>query len=72
MRNVALVLFVLAVSCEAFAYWGLSTVAGRSAFDEMAGMIPLAAAVFGVLLTVGSVVAYWRGGRVVVGRGKSE
>lgn len=60
MRNAALVLLVLALACEAFAYWGLSTVPGRRAFDEMAGMIPLAAAVLGGFLALGSAFAFWR------------
>jgi hypothetical protein len=61
MHSVSLLLFALAVSCEAFAYWGLSTVPGRRAFDEMAGMIPLAAAVLGALLAVAGAFAFWRG-----------
>jgi hypothetical protein len=60
MRSAAWVLFALAIACEAFAYWGLSTVAGQQAFDEMAGMIPFAAAVLGALLCVVSALAWWR------------
>ena len=51
----------LAVACEAFAFWGLTTAAGRHAFDEMAGMIPLAASGLGVLFGLGALVAWWRG-----------
>ena len=36
MRTAAWLLSALAVACEAFGYWGLNTVAGRRAFDEMA------------------------------------
>jgi len=60
MRNIALVFFALALGCEVFAYWGLSTVSGRRAFDEMAGMIPLAVGVAGVLFAIGSLIAWWR------------
>lgn len=60
MRNAALILFALAIACEAFAYWGLSTAPGRRAFDEMAGMIPVAAAVLGAFLGLGSAFAFWR------------
>ena len=60
MRYSALILFVLAMTCEAFAYWGLSTAAGRHAFDEMAGMIPFAASLIGALLALGAVVSFWR------------
>jgi hypothetical protein len=38
-----------------FGYWGLNTVAGRARFDEMAGIIPLAAmAGAGLLAVVGA------------------
>jgi hypothetical protein len=60
MRNAALVLFALAIACEAFAYWGMSTVQGQHAFDEMAGIVPFAAAVLGALLVVGAAFALWR------------
>lgn len=51
---------VLMKSDEAFAYWGLYTVSGRRTFDEMAGMVPLAAAPAGVFFAVCAVVASWR------------
>ena len=40
----------LAIALAAFAAWGLYTQAGLHAFDEMAGMIPCAAAVLSGLL----------------------
>ena len=63
MRTASLILFALALACEALAWWGLRTVGGQHAFDEMAGMIPLAAAAFGALLAVASAVAWWRSAR---------
>ena len=54
------ILTIAAIACEVFSYWGLSTVSGRSAFDEMAGMIPLAAAPAGLCFAAGAVVAWWR------------
>jgi hypothetical protein len=60
MRSAAWALSTLAIACEAFAYWGLETVAGRQAFDEMAGMIPFAAAVLGALFCLVSAWAWWR------------
>ena len=60
MRIIALVLLVLAIACETFAYWGMSTASGRRAFDEMAGMVPLAAAVAGALFVVVAAVVWWR------------
>lgn len=53
-------LLALAISCEAFAYWGLKTVAGRAAFDEMAGIIPLAAAPLGVCFAAVALLLWWR------------
>ncbi len=55
-----LVLVVLGVAGLAFCWWGLSTVPGRRAFDEMAGMIPLAAGAAGALLLLAAVAAWWR------------
>jgi hypothetical protein len=50
VRIVAGVLAALGVALLAFGWWGLETVAGRQAFDEMAGMIPFGAEVLGVVL----------------------
>jgi len=61
MRNTAIILVALALACEAFAYWGLNTISGRHAFDEMAGMIPLAAAVLGLVLAAVSALVFKRG-----------
>jgi hypothetical protein len=60
MRTAALNLIALAVACEAFGYWGLHTLAGRRAFDEMAGMIPLAAMGLGAVFAVAAAFAFWR------------
>lgn len=60
MRSAAFVLLALAIACEAFAWWGLGTVPGRQAFDEMAGMIPYAAAALGALFALASAFAWWR------------
>jgi uncharacterized protein (DUF697 family) len=59
MNIAVIVLLILAVACEVFAYWGMNTVAGRRAFDEMAGIIPFAAGVFGGLLAACAVLAWW-------------
>lgn len=53
-------LLAIAVACEAFAYWGLNTVAGRAAFDEMAGIIPLAAAPLGLCFALAALLLWWR------------
>ena len=42
MKPASIVCALAGIACELFAYWGLNTVRGRRAFDEMAGMIPLA------------------------------
>ena len=65
MRIVAGFLAALGAALLAFGYWGLETVAGRQAFDEMAGMIPFGAQVLGALLFILAaliaVVHWWRG-----------
>lgn len=63
MKITAIVLMFLAIACEVFSYWGLNTIAGRQAFDEMAGIIPLAAGLLGALLAVSAVVVWWFGRR---------
>ena len=65
MRVAQFAFAVLALACEAFAYWGLTTTSGRRAFDEMAGMIPFAAGCAGVLFAVFALVAWWRARRAL-------
>lgn len=60
MKPASIVCAFAGIACELFAYWGLNTVRGRRAFDEMAGMIPLAAAPAGVGLLVLAAVLWWR------------
>jgi hypothetical protein len=60
MRIAPLVFVGLALASEAFAWWGLTTTSGRRAFDEMAGMIPLAAGAIGVVFALAALVAWWR------------
>ncbi len=64
MRYLPLILLAAAVACLAFAYWGLATPAGRRAYDEMAGMIPMAAALAGAAFGLAAIaiwiVRWWR------------
>lgn len=59
MGIAAAILFVLAVACEAFGYWGLNTVDGQHAYDEMAGIVPFASAVAGWILAAIAVLLLW-------------
>ena len=59
MRTLAYPLCIAAFGCAAFSYWGLNTVAGRRAFDEMAGIIPLAAGVLSAPLLLLAVFLWW-------------
>ncbi|MBV9879173.1 MAG: hypothetical protein JO180_01700 [Gemmatirosa sp.] len=65
MRTAA-VIGGLGVALLLFAAWGTRTAAGRRAFDEMAGMIPLGAGLLGALLVVAAAGAWlvhrWRAG----------
>lgn len=63
MRTLSLTLLALALACEAFAYWGLHTQAGRRSFDEMAGMVPLAVGAAGVPLALCALAVWWRSRR---------
>jgi hypothetical protein len=60
MRNAPTVLLASALVCFGFSYWGVNTISGRAAFDEMAGMIPLAAAPCGVVLLLAAAVQWFR------------
>lgn len=64
MRQIAIGLLIAAGVLGAFGYWGISTVSGRQRFDEMAGMIPMAAAALAVLMALGAaillLVNYWK------------
>jgi len=63
MRILSFVLLIGALACCTFAYWGLETPSGRQAYDEMAGMVPMAAGVAGVIFFVAA-VAIWFWGRI--------
>ncbi|WP_426956271.1 hypothetical protein [Muricoccus radiodurans] len=63
MHNAAVALLVLSALAAGFAYWGLETAAGRQHFDEMAGIIPFAAALASVLLALLAALAAWLGRR---------
>ena len=69
MRTTSLLLAFLAVACAVFAVWGLGTVAGRHAFDEMAGIVPLASGAFSVLLALCALLAWWRHARLRMVKG---
>ena len=60
MRTTSFVLAALAVVCGAFSYYGLGTAAGRRQFDEMAGILPLAAGAGAALFAIGGLLAWWR------------
>lgn len=61
MRVSSIFLLVAALACFGFSYWGLNTVPGRAAFDEMAGIIPLAATPAGFLLLICAAVLWFKG-----------
>ena len=59
MRILAYLLILAGIGSEAFAWWGLATPAGRRAYDEMDGIIPLTAMPAGLLLIVAGVALLW-------------
>lgn len=64
-RVVSAACLVLAISLASFSYWGLYTESGRHAYDEMDGIIPLAAAPLSVCFAVCAVLAWLLGKRGV-------
>lgn len=69
MPSKPLILLCIAIACELFAYWGLSTVAGRREFDEMAGIIPFAFVPLGFLCALTAALLWWRGRRTRTAKG---
>ena len=63
MRALTIVFAVASLACEAFGYWGLFTEGGAKHFDEMAGMVPFAAMVLGVMFALGALIAWYLNGR---------
>jgi hypothetical protein len=61
VRALVPLLLVAGAGCFAFAYWGLKTPAGRRAFDEMAGIIPMVAGLVGAVFCVAALALWlWR------------
>ena len=61
MRYLPLILLTAAFACLAFAYWGMETPSGRRAYDEMAGIIPMAVGLVGAILGVVALAIWvWR------------
>ena len=59
MRRLGILLIAVAVLALGFGGWGTYTVAGRRAFDEMAGILPrLSLGLGGVLLCSGFLVGW--------------
>lgn len=55
------ILLILGAIAAAFGWWGVYTAAGRRQFDEMAGILPLAAlALGGLLIVIGLALLFWR------------
>lgn len=61
MRYLPLFLLTAAFACLAFAYWGLETPGGRRAYDEMAGIVPMATGLAGAVFVVAAAALWlWR------------
>ena len=66
MRTATVILFLLALGCGSFGYWGLHTPSGRRAFAEMAGILPMASAWLSLVFAAAALVTgwlAWRGSR---------
>ena len=63
MRVAAFVLFLLATACAGFAYWGMNTVDGRIAINEMPTALPGLAMVVSAVAALLAVFLGWRSTR---------
>lgn len=65
MRPLPIALLLLGCAGLGFGWWGTYTVAGHRAYDEMDGIYPAVAGLFGGLLVglsiLVSVIGWWRG-----------
>lgn len=59
MRSLPLALVAVAIVCFAFGVWGVTSESGKRRFDEMAGMVPLAAVGAGFVLLLSAAVIWW-------------
>tara|TARA_R110000850_G_scaffold38729_1_gene100715 strand:- start:456 stop:671 length:216 start_codon:yes stop_codon:yes gene_type:complete len=59
MKTFALVLAWVSLAGMIFGWWGVETVAGRRAFDEMAGIIPFVTGVASFILLLISAALYY-------------
>ncbi len=59
MRALPAILLIIGTTCVIFSYWGLNTTAGHNAYDEMAGIIPLAAAPVGLVFIALAGGVWW-------------
>ena len=56
MKAISRILFVTAVACMVYGYWGAFTEAGNKNYDEMNGMIPFIILVAGSILFIVAIV----------------
>ncbi len=59
MRLLAILCLLMAAPLGVFSWLGIYTADGRHVFDEMAGVVPFAAGVAGVLLLALAAIAGW-------------
>ncbi|HEX8402076.1 MAG TPA: hypothetical protein VF628_10260 [Allosphingosinicella sp.] len=59
MTRASITLFTLAAVLAGFAYWGIYTLDGQHAFDEMAGIVPYSAGLGSVILGVSGLLTWW-------------
>lgn len=59
MRSASLLVVALGLLCGGFSYWGLNSAAGRAQFDEMAGILPLAAMPASFFFLLLAILFWW-------------
>lgn len=63
MKIAAIVLVVLAGVLGCFSYWGINTIEGQHAYDEMAAIVPYSAGLLAAVFALIAAGLYWWGDR---------
>jgi Mg2+ and Co2+ transporter CorA len=59
MRTTSIISAIMSALLGMFSWWGINSVAGQHAYDEMAGIVPYFAGLLALILAVAAIVFFW-------------